>query len=60
MTAVATFLENFVREIDVQPVIDIDPPANALRLTAESANSPQSYQIPTNPTSIYSYAPLSI
>ena len=41
-----TFLGNFAREIDVQPVIDIDPPANALRLTAESAHSPQSIPDP--------------
>ena len=38
MIGVTSFLGNFAREIDVQPVIDIDPPANALRLTAASAH----------------------
>ena len=42
MIGVTSFLGNFAREIDVQPVIDIDPPENALRLTAASAHSPQS------------------
>ena len=56
-----TFLGNFAREIDVQPVIDIDLLANALRLRLQrQLIHPNPYQIPTNPTSIYSYAPLSI